>query len=370
MNRKDVYIYYSTATDITGKKLQEALGIDGGIEEPIGKKLVIGWGTKIKENIDFTKDTKVFNHPNAIKINRNKFEALRIMAEKLNKNGKTVIPEYITSDRIKEAIAINEISFPLIGRTKYHQGGKGFWSCPTVAQLDVAIKAGAHYFQKMIPVKNEYRLHVFNGEIIHAVKKVQRTDKEFEEAWIEDEFNRQKNLAEKNNNPFDDNIAKNILKRQAKNATAGGANIILRSNKMGWKFSIVKKFDECLKEVAVDAVKALGLHFGAVDCCLDIQTNPYIFEVNSGPGLEGTSFEKYVMSFKSLIGDKKIGKDIDFSTVAKAKEIVTETSLTKKSEKSFMKMQLGRLQEMIDIADEDEFDAIKKIGSTLIFGGQ
>jgi len=364
MDKKDVYIYYSPATDITGKKLQEALGVEGGTNKPKGKKLVIGWGAKTKEDISFPKTTKVLNHPNAIKTNRNKFEAVRIMANNLNKEGRTIIPEYITSDRIKVALDANEISFPLVGRTKYHQGGKGFWSCPTVAQLDAALEAGAHHFQKMIPVKDEYRLHVFKDEVIHAVKKVKRNDQEFEEAWIEDELARQKSLAEKNNNPFDDEMARNILRRQAKNATAGGANMVLRSNRMGWKFSIVKKFSKDLEQSAIDAVKALGLDFGAVDCCLDTNGNPYIFEVNSGPGLEATSFDKYVESFTELISGKKTNKKAtDFYKDDKDEKPTA-------SEKDFMKMQLSRLQGMIDDANDDELDTIKKVGSTLIFGGQ
>ncbi len=361
MNKKDVYIYYSAATDVTGKKLQEALGIKGGNKKPTGKKLVIGWGAKTKGDTKFTKTTKTFNHPDAIRTNRNKFEAMGAMSVALNVNGATHIPKYFTADRIKQELAGGSIALPLIGRTKFHQGGKGFWPCPTMAQLDDAITAGAHHFIEMLPIKEEYRLHVFDGVVIHAVKKVKRSDEEFEKAFIEDELARQKVLAEKNNDPFDEATAALMLRRQAKNATQGGANMLLRSNRLGWKFAIVKKYSKELSEVAANAVKALGLDFGAVDCCLDSNDVPYVFEVNSGPGLEGTSFNKYVEAFKLAIGGKKDKKAT--STVTAAVSAYTE--------KDTLKRQLADLQTMVDEAgDDNELATIKKLGAKLIFGGQ
>ncbi len=368
MNKKDVYIYYSAATDVTGKKLQEALGIQGGRTKPTGKKLVIGWGAKTKDDTKFAKTVKTLNHPDAIRLNRNKFEAMGKMTSVLNVGDTTHIPRYFTADRIKQALMDNNIALPLIGRTKFHQGGKGFWPCPTMAQLDDAITAGAHHFIQMLPIKEEYRLHVFDGVVIHAVKKVKRSDKEFEKAFIEDELARQKVLAEKNNDPFDEATAALMLRRQAKNATAGGANMLLRSNRLGWKFAIVKKYSKELGEVAAKAVKALGLDFGAVDCCLDNNDIPYVFEVNSGPGLEATSFNKYVEAFKLIIGGKKDKEGTEAkavtSTGAKAVKISAST------EKDTLKRQLSELQTMIDEAGDDELETIKKVGAKLIFGGQ
>jgi hypothetical protein len=355
MNKKDVYIYYSAATDITGKKLQAALGIQGGNKKPEGKKLVIGWGAKTKDVTKFPKSVKVINHPNAIMTNRDKFEAMGVMATALNVEGSTHIPKYVTTDKVKQEIFDGNISLPLIGRKKFHQGGKGFWSCPTMAQLEDAITAGAHHFIHMLPIKEEYRLHVFDGVVIHAVKKVKRSDKEFEKAFIDDELARQKILVEKNNDQFDEATAMLMLNRQAKNATEGGANMLLRSNRLGWKFAIVKKHPKGLADVAIKAVKALGLDFGAVDCCLDNINVPYIFEVNSGPGLEATSFDKYVEAFKLAIDNKK-----------------TSTTVTAPfSEKNTMKKQLAELQEMVDKSeDSDELAKVREIGAKLIFGGQ
>ena len=364
MNKKDVYIYYSTATDITGKKLQEALGINGGNKKPEGKKLVIGWGAKTKSPTKFPKGVKVMNHPNAIMTNRNKFDAMGIMAAALNVGDTVHIPKYLTADKVKQEIIDGNISLPLIGRKKFHQGGKGFWSCPTIAQLEDAITAGAHHFIQMLPIKEEYRLHVFNGVVIHVVKKVKRSDKEFEKAFIDDELARQKILAEKNEDPFDEATALLVIRRQAKSATAGGANMLLRSNKLGWKFIIVKKYPNKLAEVAIKAVKALGLDFGAVDCCLDNTNVPYVFEVNSGPGLEATSLDKYIEAFNLVISGKK--ETVQVTTVDG-----NTAKITSFSEKATMKRQLKELQTMVDeSSDVEELAKIKEIGAKIIFGGQ
>jgi len=368
MNKKDVYIYYSPATDVTGKKLQEALGIQGGSKKPTGKKLVIGWGAKTNEATKFPKGIKTLNHPDAIRTNRNKFEAMGVMATALNVGNSTHVPKYFTADRIKQELGAGNIALPLIGRTKFHQGGKGFWPCPTTAQLDDALTAGAHHFIQMLPIKEEYRLHVFDGVVVHAVKKVKRSDTEFEKAFIEDELARQKVLAEKNNDPFDEATATLMLRRQAKNATAGGANMLLRSNRLGWKFAIVKKYSKELGEVAAKAVKALGLDFGAVDCCLDSNDVPYVFEVNSGPGLEGTSFTKYVEAFKLIIGNKNEKKE-EATIAAPAGPKSTKVSFS--VEADTLKRQLADLQTMIDEStNDDELTTIKKLGAKLIFGGQ
>lgn len=367
-NKNEVYLWFSPATDITGTKLQEALGISGGkIKPPAGKKLIVGWGTKIKEDVLLPKTAKVMNHPNQLRINRNKFEASSRLSAALNVNGARRVARMTPAERVKQDLANNQITMPLIGRKKFHQGGKGFWECPTVAQLDDAIAGGAQYFQEMVAVKDEYRLHVFDGEIIHAVKKVKRTADEFEKEWVADEVSRQKDLAAKNNDPFDEAMALQILKRQAKNATAGGPNMVLRSNKLGWKFSIVTKYDKAVADLAIAAVKALQMDFGAVDCCIDVDGNPYVFEVNSGPGLEGTSFDAYVTAFNKLISGKTTTAAVEKPKSGnKAANIATTAGIITK--KQMLAEQLQRLTDMVQAANEDEVDLVQRLGAKIIFG--
>jgi D-alanine-D-alanine ligase-like ATP-grasp enzyme len=50
-----------------------------------------------------------------------------------------------------------------------------------------------------------------------------------------------------------------------------------------------------LKDIAIGSVNILGLNFGAVDVIYNEKENKYyVLEVNTAPGLSGTTLEKYV----------------------------------------------------------------------------
>lgn len=341
---KDAYVWYSGATDITGSKLAEALKADHGKDKPDFSKydLIIGWGTKINKEIPFGK-IKTLNSPIQILTNRDKLEALKIMSDKGVSIAGFVDATKVTVD-IKDKK--NGIKFPLIGRTRHHQGGKGFWVCPTMTHVRAALDDGAKYFQNMIEIKNEYRLHVFNGKVIYAVKKSKKSKEEYLESFITQELDTQKKLAEKNNNPFDEATARLIIERMAKGKVADGADMIIRSNRKGWKFSHVKTVDKSLEREAIKALKSLGLDFGAVDCCIDVHNVPYVIEINTGPGLEKTSFDAYVTAFKKAI-NQPTSKLVEVRGPTSAKhELIAKTAL---------------MAELVERADETEAEALKGI---------
>ena len=63
--------------------------------------------------------------------------------------------------------------------------------------------------------------------------------------------------------------------------------------------------EDVLKEqeqLAIKAVRALGLDFGAVDLILADDTKSYVLEVNTGPALETASnLDLYIQAFKRVI---------------------------------------------------------------------
>ena len=73
-------------------------------------------------------------------------------------------------------------------------------------------------------------------------------------------------------------------------------NSRVRSHANGWVFcrdGIVASPARDL--LAIQAITALGLDFGAVDIIYNQQENQYyVLEVNSAPGLEGTTLQKYL----------------------------------------------------------------------------
>jgi len=364
---KSVYIWYSPATDKTGKNLAAALKAQHGSEKPKDKDigLVIGWGTKVNEKVLLNAKT-ILNHPNSITANRNKLGALQIMLDK-----KVNVAPFITADKISDiGKKKSGVMLPLIGREKYHQGGKGFWNCPTMSQVTAAINDGAQYFQNLIEIKDEYRLHVFCDNVIYAVKKVKRTEKEMQEAFVKQELERQKSLAEKNKDPFDIKTAELIMRRQAAQIAKNGADMIIRSNRLGWKFSRVHH-PEALGKEAIKAVRAVGLDFGAVDCCVDVNDKAWIIEVNSGPGLEESTFEAWVQAFKSKTVEKSAGSKRPEASKSTDKKLAENSlPITDKEElKKKVDSMSGLMGKMIDAADTAaEVATIDKLFSKLFKG--
>jgi glutathione synthase/RimK-type ligase-like ATP-grasp enzyme len=58
-----------------------------------------------------------------------------------------------------------------------------------------------------------------------------------------------------------------------------------------------------VQSAATEAVRCLGLDFGAVDICTDGDGQPFVLEVNTAPGLEGTTLEKYKYAIERYCND-------------------------------------------------------------------
>ncbi|MEA3471200.1 MAG: hypothetical protein U9R24_05760, partial [Thermodesulfobacteriota bacterium] len=357
MPKNNVYIHYSGATDITGKKLQAALDITGGAKKPTAaKKFVIGWGCKTKDAVQFPADVTVLNHPNAIRNNRNKFKTLEALrGHNIN------VANYVKAERVIAELerGDNNVVLPLVGRTNFHQGGKGFWLCITQVQVQRAIREGAQYFQNYMDIKDEYRLHVFQGKVICAQKKVRRNN--MEEAYVAQHKEKVQAIAAKNEVALDDDTVDYVLGRLAKGSPF--ADMIVRSNTRGWKFSQqnIGNLNAGLKRLAADAIEAVDLQFGAVDCCTLENGDFAIIEINSGPGLQATSFDAYVKEMKAWI-------DKERAPAPKAAEAV-EAAVAKPAKaagkkapaggaKAKLKARIAMVEDMLDVADDKEADVL------------
>lgn len=303
--KNNVYLYFSGATDKTGSALAEALDIKSGRTKPAATalaktQLVIGWGAKTDKDITLGK-AAVINHPNAIKTNRNKLAALELMLK-----AKVNVAPFVAADKVIGALSskTDKLQLPVIARTNFHQGGKHFWTCLTRTHVNTVLKTLGSmnkrgYFQNYIDVEAEFRLHIFRGKLIYAQRKTQRSD--LADAYVRQQAEKIKHLAGKKGQTLDEGTLEHVLKYQG--TRIDGADMIVRSNDKGWKFSNVKpdNVDKNLLSQACAALKALNLDFGAVDCVLDSDKKPWIIEVNTGPGLEETAFKKYVAEFEKAI---------------------------------------------------------------------
>lgn len=362
---KHPYIFYSAATDTTGKALADALKIGHGSKMP-GKDvdLVIGWGTKTDERVSFPKNVLVLNHPDAIKGNRNKLAALTVM----QKAGVNVAP-FVSDDAIEAELkkAKPSITLPCIGRTCYHQGGAGFFICLTKTHVTETLKnlrdkiGKKGYFQAYIDVKDEYRLHVFGNQVIMAAKKTRRDN--LEEAYVEQQIEKIKASADKKKANLDEATLKFALQQQARKIDS--ADNIIKSNTRGYKFTPAdySRLNKALIEQAVKAVAAVGLDFGAVDCVLDVDGKAWVLEVNSGPGLEGSALTAWVSAFTKYFRSLEAPKREEApgrkeTTVGKA-VVGAKSGSTSKAE------QLRVLADLLDNADPSEAEAINNVARKL-----
>jgi glutathione synthase/RimK-type ligase-like ATP-grasp enzyme len=88
-------------------------------------------------------------------------------------------------------------------------------------------------------------------------------------------------------------------KRKRQEVPNDQVDYAIRNHHTGWVYcrENIEEPEE-LRAMALETVKAMGLDFGAVDIIYNQHYNQcYVLEVNTAPGLEGTSVEVYKQAF-------------------------------------------------------------------------
>lgn len=115
----------------------------------------------------------------------------------------------------------------------------------------------APLYTKYLFKEREFRVHVVCGEVIDTAKKIKDPDREVQD-WK------------------------------------------VRSHANGFIFARNGVVPSGVRDtVAVSAIGALGLDFGAVDIVEDKKGNFYVLEVNTAPGLEGQTINTYGEGFRN-----------------------------------------------------------------------
>jgi glutathione synthase/RimK-type ligase-like ATP-grasp enzyme len=193
----------------------------------------------------------------------NKFENVNLAKDKLQtfntlKNNNISCVDF-TTDR-QEAESWLEQGYSVYCR----QTTTGFGGQGIVIATDVSELVNAKLYTKAINIRAEYRVHVFNGEVIAYVKK--RRHLEDEPTELESR---------------------------------------IRNHSNGWIFTRENlKRLERVEDMAIQAVKALGLDFGAVDIVRGQDNTCYVLEVNTACGLEGTTLENYKQAILKHYGSR------------------------------------------------------------------
>lgn len=205
---------------------------------------IINWGSQ--DLPVRLRNADILNHPSKIRTASNKLAYFRRMVEQ---DEEVVPPHWENKEDIPDE------SFPVVCRTVLDgHSGAGIVIADTREDLvDAPLYVG--YIKK----DHEYRIHVAGGAVISTQRKARRRSVPDEEV-----------------------------------------NWQVRNHANGFVFAREGvEAPECVTDVAVRAVTALDLDFGAVDVVYNSRSNrAYAIEVNTAPGIEGTTLTDYVNYFR------------------------------------------------------------------------
>ncbi len=119
----------------------------------------------------------------------------------------------------------------------------------------------APLYTYLLTPATEYRVHVFNGEIIDYTKKIKRTE---------------------------DGIKSRV------------EGDLIKNKEAGWEYLRDVEPRPSVQELAINTIKALGLDFGAVDIIRHHRIN-YVLEVGTASGLSPMGVEAYGEAILKLI---------------------------------------------------------------------
>lgn len=251
-------IYPYKPGSASAKALSEALGVkrirhEGDVRKPPNwfDQVILNWGSSGFKRLMGIHPYNILNHPENVAIAGNKLETFKALS------GHVPIPDW-TEERVEALQWLGE-GFTVVSRTVLtgHSGAGIFLKRPE----DQGVLKEAPLYTKYIKKKDEYRLHVFRDNVFFVQRKARKKD------VPDDQVNWQ---IRNHGNGF-------IFAHE-------GVDVPARA-----------KLD------AIMAVKQLGLDFGAVDVVHGTDGKFYILEVNTAPGLEGTTLQKYVEVFKEFL---------------------------------------------------------------------
>lgn len=249
------------------KALAQGLGIKrikhvGSKFKGSQRKLVINWGCS--ELPPEVMKCRVFNNPAAVKVASNKLSFFRHMNEYNNVNGhveglpKVSIPEFTVDAQDVQVWLDNEVIVVVRHKLQGHSG-EGI----EVIEGDVPIP-NAPLYVKYVPKQSEWRIHVLDGVVVDIQRKA-----------------RNREVADENVNWAVRNHANGFV--YARNEGVAPPAMV--------------------EEQAILAVQVCGLDFGAVDIIYnDYRKLAYVLEINTAPGLTGSTLDGYVERFNVLGG--------------------------------------------------------------------
>ena len=244
---------------VSAKALANALGVRriSNEHEPRRNDVVINWGNSSR--VFYARTGFDLNKHEAIAIACNKLKTFQT----LTAAGFEHIPNYCTSQHeASDMLYIATNGGETLGKESIYcrtsltgHSGSGIVIAKNIYQF-----VEAPLYTLGTKHKYEFRVHVFKGKVIDVQQKKRRAD-------------------------------------------YTGPNTGIRNHSNGYIYARadIEVPDELLSS-AIQAVNLLGLDFGAVDVGYRERDNRvFVFEINTAPGLVGTTLEKYVDTFKNYL---------------------------------------------------------------------
>lgn len=246
-------LYAHNAKSASGKALADGLGIKRIKHENSNYKArpnnsVINWGATQLPN-EVGDAGRIFNQPNAVAavVNKRKF---------FDDHGDTgYLPAHTTSKAEAAAWFVRDNSVVVERHVLNGHSGAGMRLVKNALDLQ-----DAPLYTKYIPKRDEFRVHLFDGEVIDVQQKKLKLDHQ------------------------------------------GPVNHQIRNLEGGY---IYAREDIQVPQCVLDAAKAIfdrtGLDFGAVDVIYNAYADrAYVLEINTAPGLTGTTLDLYVAAFRNV----------------------------------------------------------------------
>lgn len=245
-------IYSYNQGSASAKALAEALGIkrlkhEGSKFKDTPTNIVVNWGSSV---IPFS-STRIINPPDAIAGVTNKLKFFQLM-----RDSEWVVPHTTDTAQVRAWLTEGKT---VVARTKLSgHSGEGIvlieWADAEIVE--------APLYTLYVPKKHEYRVHVAAGNIFDVQQKKRKTD-----------------------------VADADVNWKIRNLDGGfiyaREDIIL---------------PECVRQCAKEVFVRSGLDFGAIDIIYNAQSDrAYALEINTAPGLTGTTLEKYAEAIGGLI---------------------------------------------------------------------
>lgn len=244
------------ALDLAMPRVQDFESAFIGSEGKFKVKRTINWGSgNIPGWVSTSSDT-ILNSQSAVNICRNKLKFFEAVKDKAR------VPEILTN---------LEAALTLVREGKVVMGRKATGSCGTdiVFYEDNADDfAKSEFWSVYKKKKHEFRVHIFRGKVISLQQKALRTS-----------------------DPEGNPLPTNDIDFRIRNHRNG---FVFKRNEINVPDDVITQAQAAFKAIS-------GLDFGAVDVIYnEYENKAYVLEINTAPGLEGTTLEDYVSAFRSL----------------------------------------------------------------------